>query len=77
MHIPKKAKSLLFREIAASSAEDKTRRAQALYHPFHDAIVDLMDRRREAGRPIVLVTVHSFTPVYFGEPARWRAGNSA
>jgi predicted N-formylglutamate amidohydrolase len=48
-------------------AEAKTRRAQALYHPFHDAIGDLMDRRRDAGRPIVLVTVHSFTPVYFGQ----------
>jgi predicted N-formylglutamate amidohydrolase len=27
-----------------------------------------MDKRRDAGRPIVLVTVHSFTPVYFGQP---------
>lgn len=48
------------------SAEAKTRRAQALYHPFHDAVADLMDSRHEAGRAITLVTVHSFTPVYLG-----------
>lgn len=49
-------------------ADAKTQRAEALYHPFHGAIADLMDRRGDAGRAIVLVTVHSFTPVYFGQP---------
>ena len=48
------------------SAEDKARRANALYHPFHRAIDTLLDARLAAGRDVILVTVHSFTPVYFG-----------
>ncbi|WP_394691627.1 N-formylglutamate amidohydrolase [Hoeflea sp.] len=50
------------------NADAKTQRAEALYYPFHGAIADLMDGRHEAGRAVVLVTVHSFTPVYFGQP---------
>ena len=48
------------------SAEDKARRANALYHPFHRAIDTLLEARLAAGRDVILVTVHSFTPVYFG-----------
>jgi len=51
---------------AGLSASDKARRADALYHPFHQAIEDLLDERLAAGRNVVLVTVHSFTPIYFG-----------
>ena len=51
---------------AGLSASDKVRRADALYHPFHQAIDGLIDRRLAEGRNVVLVTVHSFTPVYFG-----------
>lgn len=49
------------------SASDKAGRADALYHPFHQAIDALIDARLAAGRNVVLVTVHSFTPVYFGK----------
>ena len=48
------------------SASDKSRRASALYHPFHQAIEGLIDKRLVEGRSVVLVTVHSFTPIYFG-----------
>ena len=51
---------------AGLSPSEKARRADALYHPFHQAIDTLLDARLAAGRPVVLVTVHSFTPVYFG-----------
>ncbi|WP_417424391.1 N-formylglutamate amidohydrolase [Hoeflea sp.] len=50
------------------SEEDRACRAEALYHPFHNAIDALIDSRLSAGRRVVLVTVHSFTPVYFGKP---------
>jgi predicted N-formylglutamate amidohydrolase len=53
---------------AGLSAGDKARRAEALYHPFHQAINALIDERLAQGRSVVLVTVHSFTPVYFGKP---------
>ena len=53
---------------AGLSAGDKARRARALYHPFHQAIDALIDARLAQGRGVVLVTIHSFTPVYFGKP---------
>jgi predicted N-formylglutamate amidohydrolase len=53
---------------AGLSAEDKARRAKALYHPFHQAIDATIDARLAQGRGVVLVTIHSFTPVYFGKP---------
>ncbi len=46
---------------------DRTRRVDALFTPYHDAIRALLDRRAAAGRPSVLVALHSFTPVYLGE----------
>ena len=53
---------------AGLGAAEKARRANALYHPFHQAIDTLVDERLAQGRPVILVTVHSFTPVYFGKP---------
>ncbi len=47
--------------------EDRARRVEALFTPYHDAIAGLLDRRAQAGRPSVLVALHSFTPVYLGE----------
>lgn len=45
---------------------ERSRRAEALYFPFHRAIDSLIDERLAHGRNVALVTVHSFTPVYFG-----------
>ena len=42
-------------------------RTAAFYVPFHDRISTELQLRTASGRPSVLVTVHSFTPVYFGE----------
>ncbi|OCW58135.1 N-formylglutamate amidohydrolase [Hoeflea olei] len=50
------------------NAEERARRTEALYIPFHAAIDQLLDARLAAGRNLVLVTVHSFTPVYYGKP---------
>ncbi|WP_159948434.1 N-formylglutamate amidohydrolase [Rhizobium sp. 18065] len=43
-------------------------RTAALYVPFHDRISATLAARQAAGRENVVVTVHSFTPVYFGKP---------
>ena len=50
------------------SQHDRARRAETLYFPFHQAIDTLLDQRLADGRDVVVVTVHSFTPVYFGQP---------
>jgi predicted N-formylglutamate amidohydrolase len=42
-------------------------RVQAVYLPFHDDLHALIATRLAQGRTPVLVTVHSFTPVYHGQ----------
>lgn len=48
------------------SEAEKSRRAEALYLPFQGRIAEEIATRQAAGRVTVLVTVHSFTPVYYG-----------
>ncbi len=47
---------------------ERTRRTEAIYLPFHDALHAEIARRMAAGQAPVIVTVHSFTPVWFGAP---------
>lgn len=42
-------------------------RAQAIYAPFCDAVQDQIAARKDRGQPTALITVHSFTPVYYGK----------
>lgn len=53
---------------------EKARRAEIMFTPFHKAVAAHLDERLRAGRPTRLVTVHSFTPVYFGEKRPWQVG---
>ncbi|MFV0358705.1 N-formylglutamate amidohydrolase [Tropicimonas sp.] len=48
----------------ALSARDARRRVTAIYHPFRAALERVLGAHR---RPAVLVTIHSFTPVYNGQ----------
>lgn len=50
------------------------RRVEELFRPYHRRIAEELDRRRASGRRSVLVSLHSFTPVYMGEPRPWHAG---
>lgn len=49
------------------SPGEKLARIGELYRPFHAAVADLLDRRAAGGVRSVVVSVHSFTPVYKGE----------
>lgn len=53
---------------------ERAHRIVAFHTPFHDAITDLLDRRAAAGRETILVTVHSFTPIYKNVPRPWPIG---
>jgi predicted N-formylglutamate amidohydrolase len=44
------------------SFEDAARRIVEIFMPYHAAITSQLDRRVEAGRPVALVAMHSFTP---------------
>jgi len=50
------------------SAAERRARVDEIYLPFKEAVSQLISDRRASGRRPVLVTMHSFTPVYFGEP---------
>jgi predicted N-formylglutamate amidohydrolase len=46
------------------SADDRAARRRAIFDPYHTALAELLDRRRETGRRTILVAMHSFTPVF-------------
>jgi len=50
------------------AAADRAARTLAVYLPFHAALHTETSRRMALGRPPVLVTIHTFTPVWFGKP---------
>jgi predicted N-formylglutamate amidohydrolase len=56
------------------SEHDKAGRLAEIWTPFHDAIDRVIDGRIAAGLQTVLVTVHSFTPVYRGVSRPWHVG---
>ncbi|WP_085707704.1 N-formylglutamate amidohydrolase [Pseudomonas sp. B35(2017)] len=49
-------------------------RRQTLFKPFHSRLQQLIDTRLAAGRPVRVVGIHSFTPVYYGQPRELEAG---
>lgn len=56
------------------SAAAKEMRRREIFDPYHDRIRAAIDAREQAGRPTVLVALHSFTPVFYGEPRPWHIG---
>ncbi len=50
------------------------RRIARFYDPYDDAIADAIHKAMAAGHPPVVVTVHSFTPVWRGRPRPWHVG---
>lgn len=49
------------------SPAQKLARIEGIYRPFHAAVSRLLDQRAAAGQPTLLVSIHSFTPVYKGK----------
>jgi predicted N-formylglutamate amidohydrolase len=49
-------------------------RRKAIFDPYHRRIAEVIDRRLREHRPTVLVSLHSFTPVYAGVARPWHVG---
>jgi predicted N-formylglutamate amidohydrolase len=49
-------------------------RRQSIFDPYHRRIADVIERRLRDGVPTVLVSLHSFTPVYAGITRPWHIG---
>jgi predicted N-formylglutamate amidohydrolase len=52
----------------AINARERARRTSAIYVPFHSELHRIIAERIALGLAPVIVTIHSFTPIYFGKP---------
>jgi predicted N-formylglutamate amidohydrolase len=56
------------------TAEQRQARIDLAWRPFHNTIAATIEERLAAGRETRLVSVHSYTPVYFGKHRPWHIG---
>ena len=57
------------------SAEERARRLERFYLPYHDAVAAMIASVAEAsGRAPFILSIHSFTPVMQGRTRPWHAG---
>jgi predicted N-formylglutamate amidohydrolase len=47
---------------------DRLARTREIYRPFHAGLADLLDQRAALGQSSIVLSVHSFTPVFKGKP---------
>lgn len=59
---------------AGLTPEQRQARVDLSWRPFHSTIAATIEERLAAGRETRLVSVHSYTPVYFGETRPWHIG---
>ena len=59
---------------ASLTEAQRLHRIQAIHAPYHARIAAELDLRRDAGRPTLLVMMHSFTPAMNGMQRPWHAG---
>lgn len=52
----------------------KAARVREIFRPYHDRIEAELERRRQTGRPVALIAMHSFTPIYHAVARPWHAG---
>ncbi|WP_441233899.1 N-formylglutamate amidohydrolase [Bradyrhizobium sp. 930_D9_N1_4] len=56
------------------SEGERAARRREIFEPYHHRIDAAIDRRLHEKRPTVLVSLHSFTPVYAGVARPWHIG---
>lgn len=54
--------------------EQMAQRQRAVFAPYHTRIMEALDARKARGLPTILVSLHSFTPVYAGIARPWHIG---
>jgi predicted N-formylglutamate amidohydrolase len=59
---------------AAIPPAKREARRREIFRPYHECIAQLLDARAAAGRRTVLIAMHSFTPVFKGEPRNIEVG---
>lgn len=56
------------------TAAQRTQRAEACFHPYHEAVGRLIEGRRKTGVAPAILSMHSFTPVFGGVERPWHVG---
>jgi predicted N-formylglutamate amidohydrolase len=56
------------------SETERAARVERVYRPFRDTLAGVLDQRQADHRPVALVTIHSFTPVYNGQARQVQVG---
>jgi predicted N-formylglutamate amidohydrolase len=56
------------------SAADRKARQEAIFHPYHAAISDVIARKRREGPAPAILSLHSFTPQMNGFRRPWHVG---
>lgn len=59
---------------ARIEAAERDRRITAYWRPYDEAIRATIDAAFAAGRPPILLSLHSFTPIWRGWPRPWHCG---
>lgn len=59
---------------AAITGDERLARTESVYLPWVHGLHAVIQRRIALGQHPVIVTVHSFTPIYFGKPRRVELG---
>jgi predicted N-formylglutamate amidohydrolase len=72
--IPRESDGVRVPGNAKLSPKDVERRRREIFAPYHAAIERLIRARLDAGRPLAVLAVHSFTPEMAGEKRRWHVG---
>lgn len=55
-------------------AEERELRMARYYRPYHRAVEEMIEGRIAAGLPPIVVSIHSFTPIWKGSPRPWHVG---
>lgn len=72
--IPRISEATVIPGNEAMAADAADSRREAIFDPYHRRIAEVIDRRLRDGAPTVLVSLHSFTPIYAGIIRPWHIG---
>jgi predicted N-formylglutamate amidohydrolase len=72
--IPLMSEATVIRGNEGLTREQAEARRREVFYPYHRRISQVIDQRQRDGKPTVLVSLHSFTPVYAGIKRPWHVG---
>ena len=72
--IPAQGEEISIPGNAGISNDERNARLNEVWKPFHDNLSDLLDQRDRSALKTILISIHSFTPVFLGERRSLKVG---